>query len=117
MEKIEAKLRELEEEVIQVKIQMQAKDQGLEQQKKAIVDHMDKEFATHKLVMNEIVEGAKTEFTAQRFNHNNSAQARIAEAKKSLNNLNGSPECIRVASSRAQANAFADMASRCQLNS
>ena len=68
MEKIEAKLRELEEDVIQVKIQMQTKDQGLEHQKKAIVDHMDKEFATHKLVMNEIVEGAKTEFTAQRFN-------------------------------------------------
>ena len=68
MEKVEARLRELEEEVSHVKIQMQAKDRGLEEQKKAIVDYMDKEFATHKLVMNEIVEGAKTEFTAQRFN-------------------------------------------------
>ena len=55
MEKVEARLKELEEEVSHVKIQMQAKDRGLEEQKKAIVDYMDKEFATHKLVMNEIV--------------------------------------------------------------
>ena len=68
MEKIEARLKELEDEVSQVKIQMKDKERGLEDQKKAIVDYMDKEFATHKLVMNEIVEGAKTEFTAQRFN-------------------------------------------------
>ena len=66
MDKIEAKIKELEEELSQVKIQMTAKDRGLEEQKKAIVDYMDKEFATHKLVMNEIVEGAKTEFTARR---------------------------------------------------
>ena len=45
-----------------------AKDRGLEEEKKAIVDYMEKEFATHKLVINEIVEGAKAEFTSQRFN-------------------------------------------------
>ena len=47
---------------------MKAKDRGLEEEKKAIVDYMEKEFATHKLVINEIVEGAKAEFTSQRFN-------------------------------------------------
>ena len=68
MEKIEAKLKELEDEVTQVKIQMNTKDRGLEEKKKAIVDYMEKEFATHKLVMQEIVEGAKAEFSAQRIN-------------------------------------------------
>ena len=59
MEKVEAKFKELEEEVTQVKIQMNAKDRGLEEEKKAIADCMEKQIATHKLVMQEIVEGAK----------------------------------------------------------
>ena len=68
MDKVEAKFKELEDEVSQVKIEMKAKDRGLEEEKKAIVDYMEKEFATHKLVMQEIVEGAKVEFAAQRMN-------------------------------------------------
>ena len=68
MEKVEAKFKELEEELTQVKIQMNTKDRGLEEEKKAIVDYMEKEFTTHKLVMQEIVEGAKVEFAAQRMN-------------------------------------------------
>ena len=68
MAKAEEKIKELEEELTQIKILIAAKDQGLEDQKKILVDYMEKEFATHKLVMNEIVEGAKTEFTSQRFN-------------------------------------------------
>ena len=47
---------------------MNTKDRGLDEEKKAIVDYMEKEFATHKLVMQEIVEGAKVEFAAQRMN-------------------------------------------------
>ena len=68
MEKVEARLKEFEDEVSQVKLEMKAKYRGLEEQKKAIVDYMEKEFTTHKLVINEIVEGAKAEFTSQRFN-------------------------------------------------
>ena len=68
MEEVQARLKELEDEVSQVKLEMKAKDRGLEEQKKAIVDYMEKEFTTHKLVINEIVEGAKAEFTSQRFN-------------------------------------------------
>ena len=64
----EDRIKQLEEEVITLKMHVAAKDKGLEEEKKAIVDYMEKEFATHKLVMNEIVEGAKTEFTSQRFN-------------------------------------------------
>ena len=66
MAKAEEKIKELEEEITQIKIMIASKDQGLEDQKKILVDYMEKEFATHKLVMNEIVEGAKTEFTAQK---------------------------------------------------
>ena len=51
MEKVEAKVKELEEEVIQVKIQMNTKDRGLDEEKKAIVDYMEKELTTHKLVI------------------------------------------------------------------
>ena len=65
-ETIGDKVKELEEEVIRLKIHVAAKDKGLEEEKKAIVDYMEKEFATHKLVINEIVEGAKAEFTSQR---------------------------------------------------
>ena len=54
MDKVEAKFKELEEELSQVKIQMKVKDRGLEEEKKAIVDYMEKDFATHKLVINEI---------------------------------------------------------------
>ena len=68
MDKVEARFKEIEEEVTQVKIQMKAKDRGLDEEKKAIVDYMEKEFTTHKLVMQEIVEGAKVEFAAQRMN-------------------------------------------------
>ena len=46
MDKVEAKFKELEEELSQVKIQMKVKDRGLEEEKKAIVDYMEKEFAT-----------------------------------------------------------------------
>ena len=67
-ETIEDKVKELEEEVIRLKIHVAAKDKGLEEEKKEIVDYMEKEFATHKLVINEIVEGAKAEFTSQRLN-------------------------------------------------
>ena len=60
MDKVEERMKVLEDEVTQLKLHMLAKDKGLEEQKKALVDYIDKEFATHKLVMNEIVEGAKT---------------------------------------------------------
>ena len=64
----EDKVKQLEEEITTLKMHVAAKDRGLEEEKKAIVDYMEKEFATHKLVINEIVEGAKAEFTSQRFN-------------------------------------------------
>ena len=67
-ESVEEKVKELEEEIIKLKIHVTAKDRGLEEEKKVIVDYMEKEFATHKLVINEIVEGAKVEFTSQRYN-------------------------------------------------
>ena len=79
MEKLETRLKELEDEVSQVKLEMKAKDRGLEEQKKAIVDYMEKEFTTHKLVINEIVEGAKAEFTSQRFNIQQVLEATMKE--------------------------------------
>ena len=68
MAQVEARLQEIEEEFSQIKIHMAAKDKGIDEQKKALIDYIDKEFATHKLVMHEIVEGAKVEFAAQRMN-------------------------------------------------
>ena len=65
---MESRISEVEQEVTQLKIHMEAKDKGIEEQKKALVDYIDKEFATHKLVMQEIVGGAKVEFAAQRMN-------------------------------------------------
>ena len=65
---MENRIAHVEQEVTQLKIHVQAKDKGIEEQKKALVDYIDKEFATHKLVMQEIVEGAKVEFAAQRMN-------------------------------------------------
>ena len=54
-ETTEDKVKQLEEEIITLKMHVAAKDRGLEEEKKAIVDYMEKEFATHKLVINEIV--------------------------------------------------------------
>ena len=65
---MESRMTDIEQEVSQLKIHIMAKDQGLEEQKKVLIDHMDKEFATHKLVMQEIVEGPKVEFAAQGMN-------------------------------------------------
>ena len=65
---MENRIADVEQEIAQIKIHVQAKDKGIEEQKKALVDYIDKEFATHKLVMQEIVEGAKVEFAAQRMN-------------------------------------------------
>ena len=65
---MENRITDMEQEVAELKIHMAAKDKGIEEQKKALVDYIDKEFATHKLVMQEIVEGAKAEFSAQRIN-------------------------------------------------
>ena len=41
----------MEAEVTQLKIHMESKDKGIEEEKKTLVDYIDKEFATHKLVM------------------------------------------------------------------
>ena len=68
MAALEARMSEVEKEVTQMKIHMETKDKGLEEQKKVLLDYIDKEFATHKSVMQEIVEGAKVEFAAQRMN-------------------------------------------------
>ena len=68
MAKVEEAMQNLEEEVTQLKIHIMTKDKGLEEQKKALMDYIDKEFATHKLVMQEIIEGAKVEFASQRMN-------------------------------------------------
>ena len=59
MAALEARMSEVEKEVTQIKINIETKDKGLEEQKKVLIDYIDKEFATHKLVMQEIVEGAK----------------------------------------------------------
>ena len=68
MAKVEEAVKNLEEEVTQLKIHILTKDKGLEEQKKALIDYIDKEFATHKWVMQEIIEGAKVEFASQRMN-------------------------------------------------
>ena len=68
MAKVDEQIKQLEEDVMTLKMHVAAKDRGLEEEKKVIVDYMEKEFTTHKLVINEIVEGAKAEFTAPRFN-------------------------------------------------
>ena len=65
---MESRVAEVEKEITQLKIHVEAKEKGIEEQKKTLVDYIDKEFATHKLVMQEIVEGAKVEFAAQRMN-------------------------------------------------
>ena len=65
---MESRITEVEKEISLLKIHMEAKEKGIEEQKKTLVDYIDKEFATHKLVMQEIVEGAKVEFAAQRMN-------------------------------------------------
>ena len=88
MEKVEARLKELEDEISQVKLEMKAKDRGLEEQKKAIVDYMEKEFTTHKLVIHEIVEGAKAEFTSQRFNLQQLYEAITKELESMRQKLN-----------------------------
>ena len=64
----ENRITDMEQEITQLKIHMAAKDKGIEEQKKALVDYIDKEFATHKLVMQQIIEGAKAEFASQRMN-------------------------------------------------
>ena len=56
---MESRVAEVEKEITQLKIHVEAKEKGIEEQKKTLVDYIDKEFATHKLVMQEIVEGAK----------------------------------------------------------
>ena len=76
---MESRLSEIEKEVTQIKIHMEAKDKGLEEQKKVLLDYIDKEFATHKLVMQEIVEGAKVEFAAQRMNLHTLYEATVKE--------------------------------------
>ena len=57
---------QLEAEVSQMKVSLSVHEAGLEHQKKNLLDYIEKEFATTKLVMTEIVEGAKIEFNAQR---------------------------------------------------
>ena len=52
---MENRISEVEQEVTQLKIHMEAKDKGIEEQKKILVDYIDKQFATHKLVMQEVV--------------------------------------------------------------
>ena len=76
---MENRITDIEQEVTQLKIHMAAKDKGIEEQKKALVDYIDKEFATHKLVMQEIVEGAKVEFAAQRMNLHTLYEATVKE--------------------------------------
>ena len=60
---------------------MKTKDRGLEEQKKVIVDYIENEFTTHKLV-HEIVEGAKAEFTSQRFNLQQVYKATMKELER-----------------------------------
>ena len=47
-EQVEDKVKQLEEEVVTLKMHVAAKDRGLEEEKKAIVDYMEKEFTMHK---------------------------------------------------------------------
>ena len=76
---MEARIAEVEQEVTQIRIHIDAKDKGIEEQKKVLLDYIDKEFATHKLVMQEIVEGAKVEFAAQRMNLHTLYEATVKE--------------------------------------
>ena len=48
-----------EAEVTQLKTSLAVHEAGIEQQKENFADHMQREFANTKLVMHEIVEGAK----------------------------------------------------------
>ena len=57
---------QLEAEVSQLKVSLGVHEAGLEQQKKHLLDYIEKQFAMTKLAMTEIVEGAKIEFNAQR---------------------------------------------------
>ena len=76
---MESRVAEVEKEIVQLKIHMEAKEKGIEEQKKTLVDYIDKEFATHKLVMQEIVEGAKAEFASQRLNLQTLYEAMVKE--------------------------------------
>ena len=66
-EQLEGRVSTVEAELTQVKTTLAVHEAGVEAQKKTLLDHIDKEFATHKLVIQEIIEGSKSEFSAQRF--------------------------------------------------
>lgn len=57
---------QLEAEVPGAKIAMESRKNKLAQQKSQLLDHLNLEFTKHKLMMNEIAEGAKQEFGRSR---------------------------------------------------
>ena len=56
---------QLEAEVSQLKVSLDVHEASLEQQKKHLLDYIEKQFATTKLAMTEIAEGTKIEFCDQ----------------------------------------------------
>lgn len=59
---MEARVAQLESDISTLKIQVASQLKNIDQQKKDLVDQLNGELVQHKLMMNEIVEGAKSEF-------------------------------------------------------
>ena len=59
--KLEEQIEILKLEVTQLKTSLAIHEASFEQEKVKLSDYMEKEFATHKLVMQEIGEGAKVQ--------------------------------------------------------
>ena len=66
MQEVKERMIALESEVTQVKASMAVQEAVFEKQKKDLIDYVEKEFATSKLAMNEIIEAARAEFGTQR---------------------------------------------------
>ena len=65
---MEERLTALEREIVELKTTTAIKEAAFEKQKQCLLDYIEKEFAISKLAINEVIEGAKTKFAAERKN-------------------------------------------------
>ena len=76
---MESRISEVEKELTLLKTALAVHEAGIEKQKEHLLDHINLEFTTSKLAMNEIVESAKVEFAAQRMNLQTLYEATVKE--------------------------------------
>ena len=76
---MESRISEVEKELTLLKTALAVHEAGIEKQKEHLLDHVNLEFTTSKLAMNEIIESAKVEFAAQRMNLQTLYEATVKE--------------------------------------